>query len=479
MASPGAGRPPRHPDLDRLERERRVAGDVDAGRPVAPGTLTPRRRVDRLVDPGSLVELGALAASQQPAAAGPTPGDGLLTGFATVGGHPVAVISEDPLVLARTDGQVAKSKRRRILKLALQKLALQQDVPVVLLVDGPGRDLPSFPAGAGALFGGLAEQQEDADLRRRRAILIGVVLGAAAGQTAELLAEADVVVRRAGTGADPGVVADVEADDDLRAAGVAAAVLALAAGGDPGSPGVAPAPGGPGWPDGAPAPGALEGVPEAAAIAGRLADAGTWVPFVRDPGSGLVTGVLRLGGAPAVIGVTGACGIRELVATDIHRLRRAVALSERMEAPLVLVQDCDGYSPDVMDKPHAAASLVDLVAALRSLSPPFVSLVAGAGHVLGTFCLGGRQLGPSCVLAWPWARIGVVDTPGYEVASLGPHRQAGPWLAAGMGLVDDVLTPEETAPWLRWFVKLSFDRGRAAPRQPGERWYARSSIKGT
>jgi hypothetical protein len=48
-----------------------------------------------------------------------------------------------------------------------------------------------------------------------------------------------------------------------------------------------------------------------------------------------------------------------------------------------------------------------------------------------------------------------------------------------MGLVDDVLTPEETAPWLRWFVALSFDRRRAIPREPGERWYARSSIKGT
>jgi acetyl-CoA carboxylase carboxyltransferase component len=463
MADPvGPPQPDPDPDLDRLDRERRVAYEVDAGRRIAPGRLSPRQRVDRLVDPGSLVELGALAASQQPAAPGPTPGDGVVTGFGTVAGRPVAVISEDPLILARTDGQVAKSKRRRILK-----LALQQDMPVVLFADGPHGSVPSFPPGTGALFGGLAEQQEDADLRHRRAILIGVVVGAFGGQTAELLAEADVVVRRTQTDAGGGIVADVEADDDLRAVGVAAVLLGLAPGRDQNPP-VATA-----------VPGGLHGVPEPGSVAPGLADAGTWVPFGRDPGSGLVTGLLRLGGIPAVVGVTGAGGRRHLTASDVHRLRRAAALSERLSAPLILVQDCDGYSPQIMGDPRTASSLADLVAGIRSLSQPVVSLVTGAGHVLGTYCLGGRQLGPSCVLAWPWARIGVVDTPGYDAGTLAPYRQDGPWLAAGMGLVDDVLTPEETAPWLRWFAKLSFHRGRSAASEPGERWYARSSIKGT
>ena len=73
----------------------------------------------------------------------------------------------------------------------------------------------------------------------------------------------------------------------------------------------------------------------------------------------------------------------------------------------------------------------------------------------------------------------MVDTPGYDAATLAPHRQPGPWLAAGMGLVDDVVTPEETGPWLRWFVGLVNDRRHLAPGRLEERWYARSSIKGT
>jgi acetyl-CoA carboxylase carboxyltransferase component len=226
-------------------------------------------------------------------------------------------------------------------------------------------------------------------------------------------------------------------------------------------------------------PGQLEGVPSPEDIAAGLADAGTWLPFARDPGSGLATGVIRLGGVPVVIGTTGAAGRRRLVAADIHRLHRVVALSGRVSAPLILVQDCDGYSPEIMEDPRTAESLVDLIARMRALSVPVVCLVAGAGHVLGTFCLGGRQVGPWCTLAWPWARIGVVDTQDYDAVTLAPHRQPGPWLAAGMGLVDDVVTPEETAPWLRWFVRLTHDRRRLAPARLEERWYARSSIKGT
>jgi hypothetical protein len=45
--------------------------------------------------------------------------------------------------------------------------------------------------------------------------------------------------------------------------------------------------------------------------------------------------------------------------------------------------------------------------------------------------------------------------------------------------VDDVITPEETASWLRWFVRLVAERAHLAPIPPDRRWYARSSIKGT
>ncbi len=455
---PAGTGPGEDPGLARLERERLRAGTVESERPVEPGRLTPRQRVLSLLDEGTFLELGALAASQQATAVGSTPGDGVVTGFGSVDGNQVAVVSEDPLLLARTDGQVAKSKRRRLLK-----LALQQQLPVVLFADGPEPPAPVFPATGGQLFGGIAEQYDDADLHRRTAPLIGVRFGRSTGQVGELLAEADVLVAVAGV-----EVADVDVvvADDAEAVGVARALVLLD--GEAGASAAATSP-----------LGRLAGVPANDAIGGQLADSGTYLAFARPHGSGLVSGLLRLDGVAMAIAVTGAGGERLLRRGDVDRLRRLVAISGRYAIPLLLVQDCDGYATELMGERSSAAAVAELIAALRSLPAPLIGLVAGAGHVLGTFCLGGRQVDPSYVLAWPWARIGVTDTPTYDAGTLGVYRQPTPWLAAGFGLVDDVITPEETAPWLRWFVRLASDRRHLAPDPPDQRWYARASIKGT
>jgi acetyl-CoA carboxylase carboxyltransferase component len=282
--------------------------------------------------------------------------------------------------------------------------------------------------------------------------------------------QSDVTVGTRLHAGDASPAADVEAVDEHEAVRLAASLVGvLTATGDvTGAPDQTV-----GSPDG------LERTPATGAIAAGLADAGSWVPFIGHPGSGLETGVMRLGGVPVAIAVAGVSGVRELVPGDLRRLRRVVDLSGRMGAPLLLVQDCEGYSERIMSDPGTAGSLVELIGALRSLPSPILCLVCGDGHVLGTYCLGGRQVGPAAILAWPWARIGVVDTPGYEASRISPHRQAGPWLAAGMGLVDDVVTPEETGPWLRWFVRLCHDRRHIPPPPPGDRWYARPSIKGT
>jgi acetyl-CoA carboxylase carboxyltransferase component len=449
-------------DLARLRRERQEAASIEAGRPVGPGRLTPRQRVLSLVEEGSFFELGALAASQQPGAIGPTPGDGVVTGFGSIGGHQVAVLSEDPLVLARTDGQVAKSKRRRLLK-----LALQQQLPVVVFADGPQGPAPAFPVTGGELFGGITEQYDDADLRSRNAPLIGVIAGPSSGQVAEILAESDVVIATSDVehGERGGPEADIVVAEDGEAIRVARLLVRL----DAHRAG-----------EGSASPlGTLSGVPSSEVIAEQLADAGTSIFFARSPGSGLVGGLLRLGGIPVVIAVTGGWGQRLLLRSDVERLLRLAALSRRYSIPLLLVQDCDGYAPDFDVDRSSAAALATLVASLRSLPAPVVCLVAGAGHVLGTYCLGGRQIDPSYVLAWPWARIGVTDTPAYDARTLDASRQPDPWLAAGLGLVDDVITPEETGSWLRWFVRLASDRGHLAPIPVDRRWYARSSIKGT
>ncbi|TCP56897.1 biotin-dependent enzyme [Tamaricihabitans halophyticus] len=118
---------------------------LDANRPDAvqrrraAGRRTARENVADLVDSGSFVEYGALTIAAQRARrsvddlVARTPADGMLTGTATVGGQPVAVLAYDYTVLAGTQGMHNHMKTDRLLT-----LAHRHRLPLVLFAEGGG-----------------------------------------------------------------------------------------------------------------------------------------------------------------------------------------------------------------------------------------------------------------------------------------------------------------------------------------------------
>ena len=125
--------------------------------------------------------------------------------------------------------------------------------------------------------------------------------------------------------------------------------------------------------------------------------------------------------------------------------------SQRAGLPLLLVQDCLGYGPDLINNSSEVAALI---AAYKRNCCPRICLVVGAGHVLGTFALGSHEVGIDTAFAWPWARISPRDASSYATAVLERLREDGPWDAAGFGLIDDVLTPSETKPVLGHLLEV-------------------------
>ena len=82
-------------------------------------------------------------------------------------------------------------------------------------------------------------------------------------------------------------------------------------------------------------------------------------------------------------------------------------------------------------------------------------MITGKGHVLGTFPLGSRQLGTDYFIVWPWASLSIVDpSTDYSEESLEAVRELDPWLAAGRGLIDDVLSPEDSIESIRWLIDV-------------------------
>jgi acetyl-CoA carboxylase carboxyltransferase component len=106
---------------DRLERHR-TGSRLDA-----------RARVERLVDAGTFVELGALVGSVQRGATPPAPADGLIAGHGLIEGRPVLVGAEDFTVMGGSIGLGNASKRQR-----LAQLAAEERVPLVMLLEGAG-----------------------------------------------------------------------------------------------------------------------------------------------------------------------------------------------------------------------------------------------------------------------------------------------------------------------------------------------------
>jgi len=136
-----------HPDagqrqiLAAIEAER--AELMDAARPEAMkrlaerGRLSARTRIERLVDPGTFDEIGALA-SAEPEAGKPhpretSPADGVVTGTARIDGRPAVIIAQDFSVFGGSIGKLGSAKTQRMVKIAIRR-----GIPMVLMLDGGG-----------------------------------------------------------------------------------------------------------------------------------------------------------------------------------------------------------------------------------------------------------------------------------------------------------------------------------------------------
>ncbi len=109
-----------------LERRRYEAVHAGAARQVerqhAKGKMTARERIDALLDPGSFTEFDELArhrATDFGMAASRPYGDGVVTGYGTIDGRPVAVFSQDFTVNGGSLGEVFGEKIVKVMDYAL------------------------------------------------------------------------------------------------------------------------------------------------------------------------------------------------------------------------------------------------------------------------------------------------------------------------------------------------------------------------
>ena len=394
------------------------------------GKLLPRDRIHHLIDPGSdFLELSAFAGyelydDEIPAA-------GIITGIARVQGIECMIIANDATVKGGTYYPITVKKHLRA-----QKIAEQNNLPCIYLVDSGGAYLPKqdevFPDEAhfGRIFfnqarmsakgipqiavvmgsctaGGAyvpAMADESIMVRNQATIFLAgpPLVKAATGEvvTAENLGGADVHCRISG-------VADHYADNDEHALHMARRIVAnlnrqknhslvLRESKEPLLD-----------------PNELYGIIPADSrypfdvreVISRVVDASQFDEFKAQYGKTMVCGFAHLYGMP--IGIIANNGI--LFSESALKAVHFIELCCQRGIPIVFLQNITGFMVgSKVEAEGIAKNGAKLVTAVACASVPKFTVIIGGSYGAGNYAMCGRAYEPRFMWMWPNARIGVM-----------------------------------------------------------------------
>jgi len=482
--------------IEELHARRAAARDAVPGKVLeklhGQGKLTARERVERLLDPGSFVEMGVLARSGHAALRERTPADGIVVGHGTIDGRTVYVAADDATVLGGTRGRVGESKIARA-----RAAALAHRKPFIALMEaGAARVQESFgatAAGMGARFG-------DHFRMSGKVPQVAAILGPAFGGPSFTAAQSDFTTIARDTGymgmSGPLVVkvgigetfsseaiggSEVSAtqtgqvdhvgeteDDVLRGIRDFLSFLPSSCWELP--PRAEPRPAALDTPEGrakirAMIPDAARQAYDMRKVLQLVVDGGELFHYRPRYGPNLITAFARMQGRP--VGIVASNPMMRGGVLDektAQKARKFVELCDAFHLPLVFVCDAPGFlvGPDI--EKHRMVSLASrLLNVVSDASVPKITIVARKAIGLAYLALCGRSMNPDTIVAWPTAHFDVMGPEaGVELVHAKAIAQAADpaakraeimeklqddssaYRAAEMGLIDDVIDPGET-----------------------------------
>ena len=430
-----------------LERHRIGLDDARpaaVGKRHAAGRLTARETVAALADPGSFVEYGALAIAAQRRRRSladliaSTPADGMITGTATVGGVPVAVLCYDYTVLAGTQGLRNHQKADRI-----YRLALTERLPLVLFAEGgggrPGDTDTASVAHLDVTTFRLAAQLSGT------VPTVAVVSGYCFAGNAALASVCDLIIATEGSslgmggpamisGGGLGVVApgdvgpmsvqvpngvvDVLVPDDQTAVATARQYVSLFAAAGPETPV-------------ADQRRLRTLVPESRTraydvrpIAATLADEGSLLEVRPGFGAGIVTAFARIGGRPVGLMANNPQHLGGAIDGDAaDKATRFLELCRARALPLISLCDTPGFMVGpAAERTATVRRFGAMFVAGARLDVPVCMVVLRKAYGLGAMAMAGGDLrAPTLTVAWPTAEFGPMGLEG--AVRLGYQRE--------------------------------------------------------
>jgi acetyl-CoA carboxylase carboxyltransferase component len=423
------------------------------------GKLSPRERVQGLLDPGApWLELGLLVAHDQ--YDGQAPGAGVITGVGVAEGREVVVVANDATVKA---GSWWPETIRKILR--AQEVAMRQRVPIVYLVDSAGVNLPYQGGVFPGQYGAARIFYYNSIMRRYLHVpQISAVMGSCVAGGAYLPALSDVIYMVEGTSfmglggpnlvkGATGQTIDAETLGGARTHTEVSAVAHYRAANDREclqrireyigrlprleavSHHVLPE-----RPPARPATDLYDILPhdhrlsyDMRHVLACLLDAGALDEFQPDAAKEMICGHAHIGGWPvAVIAnqrgvVKGLPGERPrfggiLYTGSAEKVAYFIETASRERLPILFVQDVSGF----MVGPEAEHSGIiragaHFVEAMATAVVPKIVLTVNHASGAGYYAMAGQGFDPDFIFSWPTGRMGVMEGESAVMAVHGPE----------------------------------------------------------
>lgn len=497
------------PILDHVDQRRAAARAMGGARKLerrrADGLMNARERIAALCDEGSFLEAGLHAHSVFPADKDKTPGDGKLTGYATVDGRPTAVVSNDFTVKGASS---SLTNMRRIAH--VKRTATQRGMPLVFLGESSGARMPDNmgAAGMGTLLGNDPLQY----VRHRETPWVSALLGDCFGSSAFYACLSDFVVMREGAcmaigsarlvqlamgevitpdalgGAEfhareTGAI-DAVAKTDEEAIALAKRFLAYlpsAAGTPP--PRDEPAEAG-GGDIAALVPEKRTRGYDMRRVVAAIADRGSVLELKPQFGRTVVTALARIDGhTVGVIANNPMFKAGALDADACSKATRFIATCDSFQVPIVNLVDTPGFviGSDA-EKRRAPTKIMTYMTALQLATVPKFTVIVRKAYGQAYLNMGGGKNSDE-VAAWPSAEVSfmeprfgarVVSPPDADDETLAAAEEAlargsQVWEIASMFAVQHVVKPAETRAFLSDMLRIY---GASTPAAMGKRHLA-------
>jgi acetyl-CoA carboxylase carboxyltransferase component len=464
------------------------------------GWLTARERLEKILDPGSFMELGLLATSDAPGMEHKTPADGIVLGYGTINDMRVGVVANDFTVLASTNARINLKK-----SIQFKTQANKNRIPLIWFGEAGGARMPDCQGSKGicSLGGGGTDTLRVEYGHIRNHPFIVAAMGECYGIPDFQICLADFVVQVKGSAISisgpralgkaigetfsgeelggweihdriTGMV-DRVAENEEECFEIIKEFLDYMPSNNLELPPVRPVPEG----SGDKMPQILELLPEKRTriydmhrIIECIVDGGRLFELKPNFGRMLITGLSRVNGE--TVGIIANNPAHNLGAMDtdgLEKLTSFLCLCDSFNIPLLFLHDTPGHwVGKEAERKRVGAKVMNALQALFQVTVPKISIVIRKSYGQAGANMCGPGAGPDYFVAWPTAEVGFMDPtiaadvvfgklPEEERKKMTDAmvKDCSPYPAAQEFYVHDVIDPRETRDYLISVLKIIRD----------------------